>query len=87
MFRKHLDKEEFPRDNRNKFLVAQIISKRARQLSERKGQSFLEEGNVNPIEKALRELEEGKLSYVLPSRKKAAIPEGGTHDDAGVEER
>lgn len=60
----------------NKFLEAQIVAKRARQLSERKGQSFLEEGKTNPIERAMRELAEGKLRFILPSQKESGPSEG-----------
>jgi len=70
---------------RNKFLEAQIIAKRAKQLSERKGQRFLEEGKMNPIEQAMKELAEGKLRYILPSEKKASHSRGAEDDKSKLE--
>jgi DNA-directed RNA polymerase subunit K/omega len=70
---------------RNKFLEAQIIAKRARQLSERKGQTFLEEGRKNPIEQAMRELAEGKLKYILPSQKETHPVEGDENDESRLD--
>lgn len=70
----------------NKFLEAQIVAKRAKQLSERKGQNFLEEGKTNPIEQAMRELAEGKLRFILPSQKAAEGPlEGAEDGENGLE--
>ncbi|MGC9371734.1 MAG: DNA-directed RNA polymerase subunit omega [Thermovirgaceae bacterium] len=69
----------------NKFLETQIIAKRAKQLSERKGQSFLEEGKTNPIEQAMRELAEGKLRFILPSQKEAGPLEGAEDGENGLE--
>ncbi len=69
----------------NKFLEAQIIAKRAKQLSERKGQSFLEEGKINPIERAMKELAEGKLRFILPTQKKAGPSKGAEDGENGLE--
>lgn len=79
--RLHTDKA----GKRNKFLEAQIIAKRARQLSERKGQTFLEEGRKNPIEQAMRELAEGKLKYILPSQKETHHVEGDENGESRLD--
>jgi len=79
--RLHTDKA----GKRNKFLEAQIIAKRARQLSERKGQTFLEEGRKNPIEQAMRELAEGKLKYMLPSQNETNPAEGDENGESRLD--
>ncbi|MFP4481327.1 MAG: DNA-directed RNA polymerase subunit omega [Thermovirgaceae bacterium] len=71
--------------SKNKFLETQIIAKRAKQLSERKGRSFLEEGKTNPIEQAMKELAEGKLGYILPSQKEANPSKGAEDGENGLE--
>lgn len=48
----------------NKYMMACAISKRARQLSEKKGRLSIEEGYSNPISVAMKEIEEGKILLV-----------------------
>ena len=71
----------------NKYLLACIIAKRARQLSEKKGRLNLEEGDLyfNPIQQAIREIGEGKIILEFPETDPATTPEGDDKDDPGVE--
>lgn len=47
----------------NKYLMACMIAKRARQLSEKKGRMTIEEGESNHISTAIKEIEEGTIVY------------------------
>ncbi len=47
----------------NKYLMACMIAKRARQLSEKKGRMTIEEGESNHISTAIKEIEEGTVVY------------------------
>lgn len=71
----------------NKYLMACVIAKRARYLSEKKGRD-LEESIGNPIFLAMKEIEQGKLEFstraIIASEKAAG---GVISDDAGMEEK
>ncbi|HON33505.1 MAG: DNA-directed RNA polymerase subunit omega [Thermovirgaceae bacterium] len=84
---KKIDRANDPSILSNKYLLACIIAKRARQLSEKKGRLNLEEGDLyfNPIQQAVREIEEGKIIVETPETGLAATPEGDDKDVPGVE--
>lgn len=71
----------------NKYLMACVIAKRARYLSEKKGRE-LEESIGNPIFLAMKEIEQGKLEFstraIIASDKAVG---GVMSDDAGMEEK
>lgn len=71
----------------NKYLLACIIAKRARQLSEKKGRLNLEEGDLyfNPIQQAVREITAGKIIVETPETGLVTIPEGDGKNVPGVE--
>ncbi len=48
----------------NKYLMACAISKRARQLSEKKGRMPFGNEGSNPVDLAIREISEGKVSIL-----------------------
>lgn len=71
----------------NKYLMACVIARRARQLSEKKGRLNLEEGELyfNPIQQAISEIEEGKIIVDIPEADLVTAPEGDQNDVPGVE--
>ncbi|HBG14000.1 MAG TPA: DNA-directed RNA polymerase subunit omega [Synergistaceae bacterium] len=72
----------------NKYLLACVIAKRARQLSEKKGRVNLEEGEAyfDPVQHAIREIEDGKIVVEVPKGGQAPDPEGDEKNVPGVEE-
>lgn len=71
----------------NKYLMACVISRRARFLSEKKGRN-LEEGINNPIFLAMQEIEQGKLEFkVRVATASEKTDEGVIPSDAGMEEK
>jgi len=48
----------------NKYLMACAISKRARQISEKKGRMTFGNEGSNPVDLAIREICEGKVSII-----------------------
>ncbi len=77
---KNLDIIERSGNVENKYLAAHIISKRARQISEQKGRSLLDETRENPILLALRELAEGRLGFILHQEQNGADSDDNGRD-------
>ncbi|MDO9508784.1 MAG: DNA-directed RNA polymerase subunit omega [Thermovirgaceae bacterium] len=70
----------------NKYLMACMIAKRARQLSEMKGRVTIEEGESNPIDCAMKEIEEGKIVLSIRAKTPSSEPGGDVvSNDAGME--
>ena len=84
---KKSDRANDPSILSNKYLMACVIARRARQLSEKKGRLNLEEGELyfNPIQQAIREIEEGKIIVEIPAAGPAPAQEGDQNDIRGVE--
>ena len=82
------DKAKGPSILSNKYILACVIAARARQLSEKKGRVNLEEGEeyFNPVQHAIREIEEGKIIVEVPESVQAPAPEGDEKNVTGVEE-
>ncbi len=71
----------------NKYLMACVIAKRARYLSEKKGRN-LEEGINNPIFVAMQEIDQGKLEFTTRAKPNSEKAGGGViSNDAGMEEK
>lgn len=71
----------------NKYLMACVIAKRARYLSEKKGRN-LEEGINNPIFVAMQEIEQGKLEFATRAITNSEKAGGGViSNDAGMEDK
>lgn len=71
----------------NKYLMACVIAKRARYLSEKKGRN-LEEGLNNPIFVAMQEIEQGKLEFTTRAKTNSEkAGEGVISNDAGMEDK
>jgi DNA-directed RNA polymerase subunit K/omega len=51
------------RDVPNKYILTQIVSARARQMSEQKGRALSEDSNEKFITLAMQELMEGRISF------------------------
>lgn|GEM_PF-411210 len=73
----------------NKYLMACVIAKRARQLSDNKGRMILDEAEpyFNPILYSIREIEEGKIRFSVPETSPAVALKGDEAENVpGVEE-
>ena len=71
----------------NKYIMACVIAKRARYLSEKKGRE-LEENIGNPIFLAMKEIEQGKIKFTTRAIIASEKAVGGViSDDAGMEEK
>lgn len=71
----------------NKYLMACVIAKRARYLSEKKGRN-LEDGINDPIFFAMQEIEQGKLEFTTRAIATSEKANGGViSNDAGMEEK
>lgn len=81
------DRDDMKQGLANKYLMACVIAKRARYLSEKKGRN-MEEGINNPIFVAMQEIEQGKLEFttqaIINSEKAGR---GVISNGAGMEEK
>jgi DNA-directed RNA polymerase subunit K/omega len=85
---KKTDGMDLSRPITNKYLMACAISKRARQLSEKKGRMPFGDEGSNPIEMAMREISEGKVSIFGMESASPAVAEKEAADNAdGLEEK
>jgi DNA-directed RNA polymerase omega subunit len=88
MVTKKTDGTDLSRAIPNKYLMACAISKRARQLSEKKGHMPFGDDGANPIDMAIREISEGKVSILGMESVPSAGSEKEAADDAdGLEEK